>query len=158
MTFRGNPKFQIPHHLLTLKVKMSDETAAPRPTVVAMILCQAVQDLATGSINLLELYHSVNASSYPIEIDVRLYLRLEDAVRGTKLALDFCNASTLEPIGDVIESVVGETEPRGSWITVLELNLEVPAPGEYAVRLIQGEKIIGKLPLPAYQTEPEEHE
>ena len=137
---------------------MSDETDAPHPTLVAMILCQSVQDLATGSINLLELYHSVNASSYPVEIDVRLYLRLEDAIRGAKLALDFCNASTLEPIGDVIESVIGETEPRGSWITVLELNLEVAAPGEYVVRLMQGEKVIGKLPLPAYQTEPEGQE
>ena len=137
---------------------MSDESAVPHPTLVAMILCQSVQDLATGSINLLELYHSVNASSYPIELDVRLYLHLEDAVRGTKLALDFCNASTLEPIGDMLESVVGDTEPRGSWITVLDLNLEIAAPGEYVVRLMQGEKIIGKLPVPAYQTEPQGQE
>ena len=135
------------------KADMATESAIAPPTLVAMILCQYTQELATGSVNLLELYHSYNAPSYPILMNSRLYVRLEDATQGLKLRLDFLNAATIEAIGEGIEMVVGEVDSCGCWTDILELDLDVPAPGEYILQLMYGEKIVGRFTFPAYLME-----
>ena len=137
---------------------MTAEPDIALPTLVAMILCQYTQELATGSVNLLELYHSFNAPSYPILMNSRLYVRLEDATQGLKLHLDFLNAATLEPIGHGIEMVVGEIDSRGCWTDILELDLDVPAPGEYILQLMYGERIVGQFTFPAYLMEQQSQE
>jgi hypothetical protein len=119
---------------------------APGPTVLAMVICDAIhQDPATKKCTLLGTFSTITARSFPVvHPGLAIHVALTEGRGNTRIRLSLVSADEHQTLFTQ-EGVIQFADPR----VVAEINfgirnLNLPNPGEYRVQIHANDELLGE--------------
>ena len=126
----------------------------PPPILCAAIICDCgVKDPGTGKYTLVGLFDVIAAGAFPASQQCSLYLKLTEVHGESPLMVEVVHDAEGKQVGRVNGRIKSPT-PLAVLDTLLPLELVLPWPGRYQIRVFAGNAFIGHTSLEVVEPQP----